>query len=165
MLIAADFSEAINGIENLRIAMGEQTLRATGYAGARIFQIQAILNAAKSRKTGILINNIIIKRPEEKCDGGNYQTYIVTVRTGKKNVEGDAYYWRWVEDGHKIVGRKAKFVSWKQHREAAQAEYGTKRVPPHPYMRPAYYDRQEAAIKAMEEKLKEKIQQHTAGNK
>lgn len=153
--------DLIAGFDKLIEAAGESTLRASGVAGAKVFRDQASANAQASRKTGILQNNIIIKRVEEESDGNKRQTYLVTVRSGKMNTEGDAYYWKWVELGHKVVGKRAsKKVSLKAHRIAYEAEFGTSVVPAYPFMRPAYTAKKGAALEAMKQRMAEKINEN-----
>lgn len=146
------------GLDKLIEAAGESTLRATGFAGAVVFRDEA--SRLVPVKEGIIKRNIIVKRAEEKSDSNVRQTYLVTVRTGKQGNEGDAYYWRWVEKGHKIVPRKPKDVAWKVHRAAAELEYGNSKVPAHPFMRPAYDNMKEKALKAMRARMAGKIKEY-----
>lgn len=148
-------------LDRLAAQDGESILRAGGYAGADLIRNQAIRNAQKSVVTGVLQRNIIVKRREEKSDGANRQTYIVVVRKGKFNTEGDAYYANWVEEGHKVVGKKAKGVTWKAHRAAAAAEYGNSTVPAHPYMRPAWDSLKGEVIAAMRAGMERKFTELT----
>lgn len=150
----AQMRKALAGVSE---AMGEDTLRAVGAAGARVLRDEAKLNASRRSQTGTIYNNIIVKRAEERSDGARMQVYFVMVRSGHLGREGDAYYWRWVEDGHKIVPRKPKKTSWKQHRAAAELEYGGRRAPAYPYMRPAFDARQQDAIEAMKKMLQTQI--------
>lgn len=147
------------GLNKLAAAEGEAVLRAGGFAGAALVREAAIVNAKKSAITHVLERNIIVKRREEKSYGSAYQTYIVVVRKGKMNAEGDPFYANWVEEGHKIVGKKAKGVTWKQHRAAAAAEYGSSTVPAHPYMRPAWDSQKGGVIGAMQEAMAKKFQE------
>jgi HK97 gp10 family phage protein len=149
------------GFDKLIEAAGESTLRATGVAGARVIQAQAIANTARfEHPTGIIKKNIIIKRLEEESKDNQTQSYIVTVRTGKHNVEGDAFYWDFVERGHAFVPRNPTSKNWKAHREAAKAEYGTSTVPAKPFMRPAFESKKGAALEAMKKRMAEKISEY-----
>lgn len=170
-MIKFDADSLVAGIKDmtdkLGEALGEQTLRRVGFAGAEVFREEAKVNATKhKKKTGTLMNNIIVKRLTEESDGGNKQAYLVTVRAGKMNQDGDAFYWRFVEDGHKFVPRnkrRGKGANWKAHRAAAEAEYGTATVPAYPFMRPAYESKKEAAVKAMTEKMGEEVKRVLGG--
>lgn len=150
----------VEGLDKLAAAAGESTLRATGYAGAQVFQEEAIHIHRASVKTGTIQKNIIVKRLEEESDGAHKQTYIVTVRKGKMNKDGDAFYWKWVEGGHKFVPRRPKGTPWKAHRTAAELEYGKSTVPAKPFIRPSYEAKKEQAIKAMLARMAGKIKEY-----
>lgn len=149
----------------------EPVLRAVAYSGADLFRDQAKQNALKNKKTGVLFNNIIVKRLEEESDGGKKQAYLVTVRKGPRGGD-DAYYWRWVEFGHKVVGenrnidpRTGRKTNWEEHRaaedkkrrEAINAEFGSATVEEQPFMRPAFDNRKADAMDLMTRTLAEQI--------
>jgi len=153
-------------------SVDESTLRTVGFAGADLFRDQVKQNALANKKTGVLFDNIIVKRLEEESDGGKKQVYIVTVRKGTSSSPG-GYYWRWVERGHKFVPpnkninpRTGRKRNWKQHREAArladELEFGTKRARPYPFMRPAYEGRKQDAVDLMTRTLAEQLARNAA---
>jgi HK97 gp10 family phage protein len=147
--------DMMEGLNRLAEAANEPVLRATCFAGALVF-----LEEAKRRvpvKTGTIKKNLIIKRLTEKAIKGQSESYIVTVRKGKNGNEGDAYYAPWVEDGHKVVGKKGKGSTWKAHRKAMETEYGTSKVGAKPFIRPAWDAVKQEAIDAMRAKMGEKI--------
>lgn len=153
-------------VDQVQEGVSEEALRATGYAGAELFRAEAKRNAAGNAKTWNLYNNIIIKRLDEESSGALRQVYLVTVRAGKKGPAG-AFYWRFVERGHKFVPRNTKIskktgkkTGWKAHRLAAELEYGNARVPAYPYMRPAYHSKRQSAVDAMTKTLAEQIQRN-----
>lgn len=153
-------------VEKVGDAAGESALRSAGVAGAAVFREEAKRNALAHRKTGVLYNNIIIKRAEEESDGARRQTYLVTVRTGKYGGDGDAFYWRFVEFGHRFVPpkpKKGKGSSWKAHRKAAELEYGTSSAPAYPFMRPAYESKKQEAAAAVQAELSRKIKEKLEG--
>lgn len=157
------FEEAMTATKNtITEAMGESTLRAVGFAGAEIFRDQAKQNSLKHRQTGLLYDSIITKRLEEYSDGGRRQAYMVTVRNGTASNPG-AFYWRFVEFGHKFVprnnkrGKTGRTVGWKAHRKAAELEYGTASAPAYPFMRPAYESKKQEAVDVMTRTLAEQI--------
>jgi HK97 gp10 family phage protein len=150
-------------LDNVSEAIGEDALRAAGFAGAEVLRNEAKLNASRHVDTGTLMNNIIVKRVEEKSDGARLQTYYVMVRNGKMFREGDAFYWRWVENGHKIVPRKPKKTTWKQHRAAAALEYGNRRVPGYAFMRNAFDAKNGEAVEAMRAALSRALSEGTGG--
>lgn len=155
------------GLKRLSDAIGESALRSAGYAGAEVLKDEMI--ARVPIKTGVIEKNIIVKRATEKSDGNKKQVYVVTVRTGQQNTEGDAFYWRWVEDGHKFVrkrkGRgkgvrvnpKTGKESFNAARAASELEYGTAKKGARPFMRPAWEAQKAAALEAVRVKLAEKI--------
>lgn len=149
--------------DSLREAAGESTLRAAAVAGAAVFRDEAKQNALAHRQTGVLHNNIIIKHLPEESDGSRRQVYIVTVRTGKFGADGDAYYWRWVERGHKIIWKKAGQSRNDARKEAARLEYGTARVPAYPFMRPAFDSKKQPATEASKIELARKIKEAWGG--
>ena len=130
-----------------------RVLRATAAAGARVVR-KAIREAApvgnyagKKRgggrvtPPGVLKNAIISKFAKERS-GPDQATYLVTVRRGlgrgKGARAGDAYYARWVEEGHRIVPRRSgSFLrgSTLRTRRAAAAQGGA-RTRPYPFHRP-----------------------------
>lgn len=154
--------------KNLGDAVGQGPMRAAGFAGAEVFRDEAKANAQKSKKTGVLQNNIIVKRLEEEASDRK-QAYLVTVRSGKFGADGDAFYWRFVEDGHLIVRRNvaSQIASITKRRKeakaAATAEFGNSRVAAQPFMRPAYESKKQEAIEAMQAKLAEKIAEKLGG--
>ena len=156
----------IEGIDKVRAFVGEDELRAVGYAGAEVFLDEAKRNAASHIKTGLLYGSIITKRLEEESDSNVRQVYKVTVRAGR----GGAFYWRFVERGHKFVPRNKKVsaktgkkIGWKAHRRAAELEYGTATAPAYPFMRPAYESKKQASVDMMGKKLAEVIQRNRGG--
>lgn len=184
-MIKFDSSSLVADIRSLtakiEAGLGERTLRRVGFAGAEVFREQAKRNAIDNVKTGTLYRNIIAKRVEEDSDGGNRQVYLVTVRSGKFNEDGDAFYWRFVEDGHKFVPRNkrvsaktGKTIGWAAHRRAAdkkysaeregsKLEFGTSKVPAYPFMRPAYESKKAEAIKVMQDKLGQEVSKAIGG--
>jgi hypothetical protein len=153
-------SEFRSALAQLEEGVGEDALRTIGFAGADIFRDEAKRNAARHAKTWTIHNNIIVKRVEEESNGNTRQVYIVTVRAGGYG-GSDAFYWKWVEAGHKFVpentriGKRGRKVGWKIHRAIAALEYGTSTVPAYPFMRPAYESKKQEAVDVMTQKLVE----------
>ena len=162
-----DLAEVVGRtVDQIRSTVDEAALRKVGFAGAEIFRDEAKHNAQRHIKTGLLYENIIVKRLEEESDGGNKQVYLVTVREGGRGVPG-AYYWRWVEYGHRFVPKNTKVsqrtgrkIGWKAHRRAAELEYGTATAPAYPFMRPAYESKKAAASSMMTSTLSEQLRRN-----
>lgn len=161
---ASQLQEALKEmVSRVEESVSESALRTIGFAGAEVFRARAKQNSLAHKKTGVLFNNIIVKRIVEDSDGGKRQVYLVTVRSGRYGGD-DAYYWRFVEDGHKFVPRNKKVskktgrtIGWKAHRKAAELEYGTATAPAYPFMRPAYESKKGEAIDVMTRTLTEQI--------
>lgn len=161
---ASQLREALKDmVSRVDESVSEGVLRTVGFAGAEVFRDQAKQNSLAHKKTGVLYNSIIVKRIEEDSDGGKRQVYLVTVRSGRFGGD-DAFYWRFVERGHKFVPRNKKVskktgrtIGWKAHRKAAQLEYGTASAPAYPFMRPAYESKKAQAIDVMTRTLAEQI--------
>jgi len=156
--------ETVNQVNSL---VDEEMLRTIGFAGADLFRDQAKQNALSNKKTGILFDNIIVKRMEEESDGPRKQVYLVTVRNGNAASNG-AYYWRWVENGHRFVPQNTKVskrtgrtIGWAAHRRAAELEYGNARVRAYPFMRPAYEMKKQEAVDLMTNTLAEQMARNT----
>lgn len=171
--------EALSGtVQKLGEAVGQEAMRAAGFAGAEVFRDEAKLNASKSestpgsgpaKRTGTLQKNIIVKRLEEEASDRK-QVYLVTVRSGKFGTDGDAFYWRFVEEGHLFVRRKSSSLKKdsiskrrKEAKAAADLEFGSSRVAARPFMRPAYESKKQQAIDAMQSMLAKKVQQKLGG--
>ncbi len=166
-MIKFDVTDMLESIkkttERLADAVGEQGMRRTGFAGAEVFRDQAVINAGKHRKTGVLQNNIIVKRLEEESSETR-QAYLVTVRTGKYGVDGDAFYWRFVENGHSYIRRAKKKRETLKKRRVEALEFGTSRTPGYPFMRPAFDEKRQQAVDTMSAQLAEEISKAMGGS-
>jgi len=150
-------------VDQVAASIDEEGLRAVGFSGAEPFREEAKRNARARAKTYTIHNNIIVKRLDEESDGARRQVYLVTVRAGAYG-GGDAFYWRFVERGHKFVPRNKKVskktgkkIGWEAHRRAAALEYGTASAPAYPFMRPAYESKKQVSVDAMTRTLTEQI--------
>ena len=137
-------------------ALGEDALREIGYAGAEVFRDEAKRNAQAHVQTGTIHKNIIIKRLEEDSEGDTKQVYLITVRQGRPG-GSDAFYWRFVEDGHKFVRRRKSKRDTISRRRAEALESGGDGVPAYPFMRPAYESKKAEVATLMQAKLDEII--------
>ncbi|WP_323142715.1 hypothetical protein [Massilia phyllosphaerae] len=163
-MIGFDTTDLLRAVQETigQITPDEGVLRAMGVSGAEIFREEAKHNAASHAKTWTIHRNIIMKHLPEDSDGALRQAYLVTVRKGNFG-GGDAYYWSWVEKGHKFVpkntriGKRGNKIGWAAHRRAAELEYGTASAPAYPFMRPAYDSRKSDAVNAMSLTLKQQL--------
>lgn len=157
-------------VDQVASAIDEEGLRAVGFSGAEPFREEAKRNARARAKTYTIHNNIIVKRLDEQSDGARRQVYLVTVRAGAYG-GSDAFYWRFVEGGHKFVPRNKKVskktgkkTGWEAHRRAAELEYGTASAPAYPFMRPAYESKKQVAVDAMTRTLTEQLTRNSTGS-
>ena len=165
---SSDLERAVaETVDQVLSAVDEPALRAVGFSGAEIFREEAKRNAQSHAKTWTIWRNIIVKRLEEESDGGSRQAYLITVRKGSYN-GGDAFYWRFVEEGHKFVPKNTKVskktgrtIGWAAHRRAAELEYGTASAPAYPFMRPAYESKKVESTDIMTNVLREQLQRNS----
>ncbi|MBD8627658.1 HK97 gp10 family phage protein [Oxalobacteraceae sp. CFBP 8753] len=156
-------------VDQVTSAIDEEGLRAVGFSGAEPFREEAKRNARARAKTYTIHDNIIVKRLDEESDGARRQVYLVTVRSGTYG-GSDAFYWRFVENGHKFVPRNTKLgkrgqkTGWKEHRLAAELEYGTASAPAYPFMRPAYESKKQVSVDAMTSTLTELLARNSTGS-
>ena len=163
-MIAFDTMDLLRAVQETigQVTPDESVLRTMGVAGADIFREEAKHNAASHAKTWTIHKNIIMKHLPEDSDGALRQAYLVTVRKGGYG-GSDAFYWRFVEEGHKFVpkntkiGKKGNKIGWAAHRRAAELEYGTASAPAYPFMRPAYDSKKSEAMNAMSLTLKQQL--------
>ncbi len=165
------FKEFAAGLRELPGNVGKNVLRRAVSAGASVVRVEAKNNALAIKETGTLARSIYQKQIRE-LSGPRNQVFYVGARSGKqyrkvgkKGVSQDAYYARWVELGHFTRGPgKGGFFSTgsgRLFREtnrgqrnnailAAQVHAGVVRwVPAHPFLRPAYDVKVNAAVDAM----------------
>ena len=156
-------------LDRMGEALKEKTLRSATYAGAKVIQDQAILNAPLMTgpswqghpPPGTLKKSIIVKR-DEKASGPYKQSYIITVRRGPKGTAADAFYALWVEYGHiyrrpgqALKGGKAS----KDRQRATHIKSGGLTVPAYPYLRPAFSEKKGAAKSEIETRISKAIKE------
>ena len=189
------------GFERVREDMRKRTSRRMLVAAGGVLKGKAkvIALANGSRRTGAMIKNIAIKR-ETSAPAGTEQ-YHLGVRHGRnltakakksgahlavskkgrivKRYEDDRYYWRWVELGHKVVGRatgragqqeltytrkgrSGNLITYKRKRSAdslrARRAQASESVAAKPFIAPALEQGRGDAHKAMESKLQQDLE-------
>ncbi|MBW9332455.1 HK97 gp10 family phage protein [Herbaspirillum sp. RU 5E] len=142
------FDEVIRLLEGLPEKVGSDALRSAANAGASIIKAEIIARAP--RKRGILADNIYQKHIEE-VSSMTSQTYHVSWR--KKGRDDVPFYGVWVEYGHWYIPRKPDGITWKKHRADSKPIF----VAAHPFLRPGYEAKKDAALTAMKDKLKERV--------
>lgn len=148
------FPETLKRLEAASVKMRRVISRRVVVAGARVIAAQARKNAP--RRTGVLRRAIFGHFSPKRSRRDRIAVALVRARSG--NREGkrrvargksnrDAYYAGWVEFGHAIVPRKGRSGSSIGARRR-DARTSKRRVPPHPFLAPAY---QSEGVKALAE--------------
>lgn len=148
------FEAVIRMLEGLPDQVGSDALRSAANAGASIIKAEVIARAP--RQKGILKDNIYQKHIEE-LSSQTSQTYHVSWR--KQGKDDVPFYGAWVEYGHWYVPRKPEGITWKKHRADAKPVF----VPAHPFLRPGYEAKKDAALTAMRDRLKERVSEALKG--
>lgn len=130
---SAEFAAALRA---LPVDIEKKVLRKSAISGARVVRdrikvtapvASAIVRRGSKPATlpGTLKRAIVLKFAPERSSN-EAQTYVVAVRHGNRQQKynRDAFYWLWVEKGHRI----------RQSRKGPS----TGEVPPHPFFVPAY---------------------------
>lgn len=129
-------------------------LRAALFQGAKVIRDEARVRAPvrtsklspkreAKQPPGTLKRNIVATRDRDPARSGQTENYVIRPKTGKNRKTGDAYYWRWVELGHRIVPPGQR----KAGRRAIKAgAFEGGNVPPKPFMRPAFEAKKEEAV-------------------
>jgi hypothetical protein len=144
-------------------------------------EAQTIAKRKNIRRTGALINNIVLKR-EHDVDAGIIQ-YNVGVRhglggrgNGKKIIsarkkgrgvtvkyQNDPYYWFWIEAGHRVIGKNtgSNNLSIKERRALHTSFVGPSKsktfVGAKPFLLPALENRRSNLPAFMQNRLNEEI--------
>lgn len=122
-------------LQTLSDDMQGKVARAATAAGAVLVKNAAIRKAPED--TGNLKRNVIAKRIP-KSQTNLTSEHIVTVRKGKKTAK------------QKAAGlRDAYYASW--------VEFGTVKMAPQPYLRPAFDENKEKAVQAIKDRLEARI--------
>ena len=167
------FAELAAGLRRLPDKVSRTILSRAVSAGALVIQQEMTKNAQGMRDTGTLARSIYRKYIRE-LSSQERKTYYVAPRQGKqyqkmgkKQISKDAFYARWVEYGHftrppgthvnKMGLTRANKIGRKSNRGGVdnaaiedQVRSGAvKWVPAHPFMRPAFDVKKNAAVDAM----------------
>lgn len=134
---------------SLAEGIGGDALRSAANAGASIIKAEVIARAPRHKD--VLAANIYQKHIPESSDG-TAQTYHVSWRKRSRSDEVP-FYGVWVEYGHWYIPPKPDGITWKRHRADSKPVF----VPAHPFLRPAFEAKRQAALDAMKDKLKENV--------
>lgn len=112
LVIRTNLPDFKKQLKDLGEVIEKRIARSAIRKGAKVIE-RAVAQAAPLR-TGVL-KRAIRSGPSRFIRGRGVVAAYVGVRSGvkqrsvgKKKVNRDAFYWRWVEDGHRIVPRGAK---------------------------------------------------------
>lgn len=131
--------------------VADGVLRAAAAAGAAVIEAEVITRAPRDK--GVLANNIYRRYiPEEATETS--QTFHVSWRKRSRERGQDPFYGVWVEYGHWYVPPKPKGTTWKRHRATHKAVF----VPAHPFLRPAFAAKGQAALEEMKATLIDGVQ-------
>jgi HK97 gp10 family phage protein len=140
-----------------------RTMRSATAAAATVFRKLVVANAPV--RTGLLKRAVYIKRSRDRTSGREH--YFVGVRQGRKAQRRkggslDAFYWRFVEQGHLARGPRSRLQGGKRRR-ALQRERlnasGAKRVGARPFLRPSFEQGREAAVQAFYGRVQKRLDQ------
>jgi hypothetical protein len=147
-----------------------KVFRAGTAAAAGVFKKQGISEAPvlkrpkKGAVYGLLRRAIYVKRA--RAPSGT-ERYFVGVRQGKrargrKGGSLDAYYWRWVHEGHLARGPGSKIKGGRRRSALERRRLGAsgaKRVPGNPFLARAFAQGKDAALKAFTDRVTKRIDQ------
>ncbi len=145
--------ELASALRALPAQVERTALRKSAAAGARVVRDQVKQFAPVGRyikrtrgrliAPGTLKRAVTMKYAKEKS-GPGASTYVVTLRRGgRAQKQGrDAYYWIWVERGHRVVGRSGRVIG---------------QAPAHPFFVPAYRGSSVRALEAMRATLESEV--------
>jgi len=168
------FAELAAKLRDMPGTLSRRILAASVSAGALVIQQEMKKNAEGMRDTGTLARSIYRKYIPE-ASGPEKKVYYVAPRKGVKGSKKklskrlDAYYAQWVEFGHfsrpagdakkisqfatgtrNTLRRKTNRGEWNNKWLANQVQAGNvKWVPAHPFLRPAFDAKKEAAVDAI----------------
>lgn len=164
--MAAVLEIKVEGLRELRqalitkipVEMQGKVLQQALSAGTKL-----IVDEAKARapvKTGRLFRAIYATR-DKRNSNGVYEARVVTVRRGKKYQKSnrDAYYWKFVEFGHRTGAKKGQYLEKLDGRRSQGRAVKAKGfVQPRPFMRPAFEAQKFNALRAIQTKLSREIE-------
>lgn len=146
--------------------MERKVFRSGVAAAANVFKAKAVQLAPtlrvprKDRTAGLLKKAIYIKRSKDSRNG--LEHYFVGVRQGRaarqrKGGSLDAFYWRWVEQGHIARGPGQALRGGRRSKAIQRSRYSGSRVPAYPFLAPAFQRAQQQALQAFNDRVQKRI--------
>ena len=146
------FKELASALRELPQKVSRNALRAAVNAGATVIKKEAGVKAPKD--TGALKANMYQKQVREKS-GPETQTFYVGVRKGVAKYANTAANRRAGKAG-KVYKDAGTTFYWRF------MEFGTSKMAARPFLRPAFESKKEEAVKAIAEKLDERIKKYAS---
>lgn len=144
------FKELGEQLQAMGPKLARNGLRASAFAGAAIVRDAAKRTTAFQDRTGTLRANIIAVKSRSGTKGDVEAKYRVTVRSKKKAYVNNAR--------NRLLRRVGKKHAIDTARMYGRfLEFGTSRMAPHPYLRPALFNNATRAIEAMKERMAKAI--------
>lgn len=147
----------IDGLQELEKKLREMApdlarnaLRAAVGAAAKVVKDEASTRAEPHKKTGALQANIYAKRDRKRSNDFG-QTYIVGVRNGQAKYANNKKNRRAGRAGKTYEDAGATFY-WRF------LEFGTVKMSPKPFLRPAFETKKVEAVEAIKERLWKRIE-------
>lgn len=179
MVKLTGFNELSAAFKQIKSDMQGRALVRAVASGANVVKQTArkIVQGRRIVKSGALLNNIVLKREHDVPEGvvqynvgvrhglagRGSGTKIIKARKAGRGVtvkyKNDPYYWFWVEGGHRVIPRKraGETDSLKDRRAAFDSFVGPRKgksfTPARPFLKPAFEQRQQAIVDAMQKSL------------
>ncbi len=161
-------------LQELGFDMERKIIRSGVSAAANVFKKKVIELAPVQAKPkrgvvpGRLKKAIYTKRARDSKNG--IEHYFVGVRQGqqaasRKGGNVNAYYWRWVEQGHRIIPRGAKITGGRRTKALKRSRFdasGGGRTKPAWFIRNAFNQVQPQALDAFNSKVQQRIDKANA---
>lgn len=154
----------VEGLRELRAALLRtipaevqgKALQKSLTAGTRLTVAAAKMKAPV--KTGRMRKAIYATRDRASSRPG-FEARVVAVKRGKKAQKSnrDAFYWKFVEFGHRTGTKKTGYLR-KSDRSSGGYAGGTGFVAARPFMRPAFDSTKAAALDAIRDGLKKQVE-------
>jgi HK97 gp10 family phage protein len=164
------FKELAEALRELPQNVGRNVLRSAVGAGAAEIRKEAKKNAEGMRDTGTLARAIYQKQIPEQSSLQKQVFYVGArqgkqfQKMGKKGINKDAFYARFVELGHfsrPTTGGNIRVRAGARGREAElnrlSAAGHIHWVPAHPFLRPAFDVKKDAAVTVMGAKIADRL--------
>jgi len=163
--------DLLRRLDQVPLALSRQVARDALEEAGEV--IQAAAEASAPRRSGDLADDIIVKvqvsgdfRQNRVLVGPGYPgPGLKTRKRGKYAGKQDSttspgVYARFVEGGHGMAGYSwaSRFGSAKQRRRTGrEIEFGSRDVPPHPWLKPAFDSSADAAVQVLADRTKEAL--------